>query len=55
MQVEYCTIDVVGLNPSISHQGWFEGHEEGIIDVRDDKSVSTDSLVNLAVNLAVNL
>ena len=42
-----CTVDVVGLYPNIPH-------EEGLIairkalDIRKDKTISTDSLIELA-------
>ena len=42
-----CTVDVVGLYPSIPHKDGFEALRYAL-DGREDKSVSTDSLLELA-------
>ena len=42
-----CTIDVVGLYPSISHEEGLEALEAAL-EHREDKSISVDSLIELA-------
>ena len=42
-----CTIDVVGLYPNIQHEGGLAVIKEAL-DKRDDKSISTETLMELA-------
>ena len=42
-----CTIDVVGLYPNIQHEGVLAAIKEAL-DKRDDKSISAETLMELA-------
>ena len=42
-----CMIDVVGLYPNIQHEGGLAAIKEAL-DKRDDKSISTETLMELA-------
>ena len=42
-----CTIDVVGLYPNIQHERGFAAIKKAL-DKRDDKSISTETLMELA-------
>ena len=42
-----CTVDVVGLYPSIPHEECLEALK-GVLEHREDKTISTDTLLELA-------
>ena len=42
-----CTVDVVGLYPSIPHEEGLEALK-GVLEHREDKTISTDTLLELA-------
>ena len=42
-----CTIDIVGPYPNIPHEDWLIAMRKAL-DAREDKTISTDSLIELA-------
>ena len=43
----FCKIDVAGLYSNITHENWLVDTRK-VLDAREDKTVSTDSLIELA-------